>query len=1084
MTHIKQFISGHYFMFGFLLLIVFLSFLTFYKHSVYALSQQVCPAPAGLPCDVGDYFASYDNQPNPTNMPATDVWLSPAGQSSNDSSVTVSYGIQNVNLQINTMTFLHHLQVTGYPYYPTDGSPNGYGGIDTMGSYLYIYKVTPSSGCVTSNPAAGCSGSGYPGGASSTWGPYSTTRFWSDNPISFYYVPSGGRFVSTMTVTMTMHYEQLEDWYNTWYCVINGTPISGNPGPGSCDYTTRSFTITINVTGNPPVSHLDSATCTNLSGWTFDPNDSSVSLNVDIYVNGPASPSQPGHRYLANVYRPDVNAAYGITGNHGFQIDPSTDSFLKTYAQSDKQFTVYLYAIGVNSSGQKDGDNPLIGTATIGPCGSSGISSPCPQPASYTAPVYLPNAPNPGSSGGPGAPTTTPGQYYVEGTPGELEITASYDQYGQFLNSSDWSPDGYTYSHVFTLNYMPYILDYPYDNHQSSVNYTQQYTMQWYETATSPSYYVCEYGGSLSGSTCTITYSYTVTNYASPPCPSGYQGPNNGLCSENVTYTYSYSYPATAFYDWHTVGSPYTDYSSSSTMAPYLKEWCPRNFTVMPPPKTDVTQVSLYGGTPDQPNQATVQTQTSVEFYLNDPWPSVLGIRHPFQVNGINYIGTYYIEHADGLPPTLVASPDFESLNVGSTYQQYSPISTNYSKNFTVSMPPLQVGDQICAQFTDSPESGTINEFGRILSGSGSVQSTQIPNPPTCSGPVSNEPYVRAYGNDVAAGIEFNGSNNSCQNGASIIANPSPDQGPRPRGSGSQFAAVSLGSISNFATAFLRSATETAINGLTLANTYGGYGGNYAYAPTGCQVVYNYYGESTANNTGSTIPVIGAYNINSAPPTVKLNVIGGYVTLQGNNINGEHVIYVNGNVYISSNITYNNSAASYNANTGKLSNIPGLFVIASGNIYIGPKVTSIDGVYVAENQCDYTLVSCSSGSGGVINTCADINNISGNSSGAYPPSQLFSSCEQQLYVKGALMADTVKLERTYSSMRSSQAGENPLTPMASIHSCDLGSPGISPPSAPDCASQIFDFNPINYLGNPQFSSNNNYDSIISLPPVL
>ncbi len=51
-----------------------------------------------------------------------------------------------------------------------------------------------------------------------------------------------------------------------------------------------------------------------VGGWAYDPDESSKSIAVDIYVNGTMLKGIP-----ADVYREDVNKAKGITGNHGFQ---------------------------------------------------------------------------------------------------------------------------------------------------------------------------------------------------------------------------------------------------------------------------------------------------------------------------------------------------------------------------------------------------------------------------------------------------------------------------------------------------------------------------------------------------------------------------------------------------------------------------------------------------------------------------------------------------------------------------------------------------------------------------------------------
>lgn len=737
-----------------------------------------------------------------------------------------------------------------------------------------------------------------------------------------------------------------------------------------------------------------------------------------------------------------------------------------------------------------------------------------------------------------------------EAIPGNYRIDTAYDQYSPptYIISS---PTAYQASPNFQLNYYQYLYQYPYDDHTTYVNYDQQAIIGTFTP--SLAYYEC--GGVYNGTnpTCTssITSSSTTTcisfKLGSTCCPAGttstiglnfatdfvtasyvavFSGGGGGgttgtkyTCKTTTTTTSRY--PGTAYYRF-SLSSSQADYPRQMN-GPGLNEFCPRNFTVLPPTNTDVNSVILSGGnnTPDQPNQATVSTQTTVQFSLNY-WTQ--RTRKPLYVNGINYVGNYYIEHANNSGRVPIDSPDQQTFNIGNSNPPdqgqplFAPgnITHPYSITFPVSLPPLEVGDKICAQFSDTPQSGEVNNAGLItnVDSNGPVDSTQIPKDPTCSGPVANYPYSRAYGNDIIAGIDFSNSiHTQCDSSASVIASINPDSVAVPRGSGAQFATLAIGQIAYYASAFLRGAilVPTANNGLTQANTVlpppntaGVYGGNY---DTGCQPIYNYYLNRPQIPSSSVTVTNGqTYGVDdtTTPPnlsTVQLSFTNpannNYIILQahsGNNdphITGEHVIYINGNVYIPNDITYNASGDSYDASAGTVSTVPNLYLIASGNIYIGPNVKQLDGIFVAQNQCDWSLANSncdpSSGSGGIINTCSDpsgVGIVSGsNESDAFPPSTLFTNCEQQLTVTGALIGHEVKLERTYASMRNSVGGENPIG--GGNHSCKDGNGSISPATAQDCSAEIFNFNPTNYLGKPDFSANGyNFDSIISLPPVL
>ncbi len=77
----------------------------------------------------------------------------------------------------------------------------------------------------------------------------------------------------------------------------------------------------------PPVGVFDAATCDIIGGWAFDPDESSKSIVVEIYANGPQGIGTRIFSGATTGLRPDVNAQYGITGNHGFTI--STPQSLK-----------------------------------------------------------------------------------------------------------------------------------------------------------------------------------------------------------------------------------------------------------------------------------------------------------------------------------------------------------------------------------------------------------------------------------------------------------------------------------------------------------------------------------------------------------------------------------------------------------------------------------------------------------------------------------------------------------------------------------------------------------------------------------
>lgn len=696
-------------------------------------------------------------------------------------------------------------------------------------------------------------------------------------------------------------------------------------------------------------------------------------------------------------------------------------------------------------------------------------------------------------SAGSAAPPT-----YVQATSLGYEITQAHDQYTPPTTIS-WSPHGLQSSNQFTLNYKNYITGWPYDPHNTTVYYQQKFSQTYYNANFTR--YTCNPGpgGTLDGTTCKV--SHTVYTYGTNVCsktsglcgcqPIGTAGGAGRCVLKTSTY---YTYPAAdEVYTYEVYQYVPSIWFSSTVPATPLPELCPRNFQLMGPepaqPYTDVSSVLLTGKTPDYPQYVTINTQTSVKFYLKY-WGGP-NVRHPFSVSGIKYLGNYYIESASTPSSKSLDSPNkytFQTFQGGTKAPDYVTIPYEPINNHPpigVNPPTMNVGDQVCAEFYDSPAQGQLDWTGASSNTTGKQYSTPIPtylstpqqriaDMHVCSAPMENIPYARAYGNDVVAGAQFENSNSTCPTNSSITAYQWSNAVQRPIGSGSQFAAMSIGSIQDFASAFLRSIKPYSVNGLTFANSSGGYGGNFS---SQCLPIFNYF--KNKSNTLLTTTVTSPMDVSKLSGGQYLvQPVGGTLDLtDSSGVNNTAVLYVQGNVEISQDITYNANGAKYSATTGKVTGVPNLYVIASGNIYIQSNVQQLDGVYVAENTCDYQLACVSSG--GMINTCA-------NGTQSYLSNELFKNCNTQLTIRGALIADTIKLERTYASMRNSVSGENPLS--SKTYNCSMGNlHEVNPINSKEgCASEVFNFDPLNYLGNPGIDPNAQYqyDSIYSLPPVL
>lgn len=104
----------------------------------------------------------------------------------------------------------------------------------------------------------------------------------------------------------------------------------------------------------PPVGVLDSAAdCNNVSGWAYDPDVPSQSIDVHFYVNGPTGSGTFAGAVNANISRPDVNAAYSITGNHGYSFS------VPSQFRDNAPHSIYPYAIDPSGNG----NDPLLSGA-------------------------------------------------------------------------------------------------------------------------------------------------------------------------------------------------------------------------------------------------------------------------------------------------------------------------------------------------------------------------------------------------------------------------------------------------------------------------------------------------------------------------------------------------------------------------------------------------------------------------------------------------------------------------------------------------------------------------------------------------
>lgn len=304
---------------------------------------------------------------------------------------------------------------------------------------------------------------------------------------------------------------------------------------------------------------------------------------------------------------------------------------------------------------------------------------------------------------------------------------------------------------------------------------------------------------------------------------------------------------------------------------------------------------------------------------------------------------------------------------------------------------------------------------------------------------VANKPYLKVYGGDITTGSALETAPDTCTNNANAgIVSWNRRATGGYAGAGVQYAAYALSTITDFATALGNSAGAPTPIGLSFASTTsnaanGNFGGTFGAVTC----IPDYYSRKPSG--ASAIPG------NVSAMTGGAYEATGTTTLEGGNVNpGENIaVYIDGDVFINSNITYTPNW-SYN-------NTPLFQLVVRGNIYVSNAVTRLDGVYSAQ---------AGNAGGGTIYTCATTTTPITLTNGAF-----FNTCNSRLAVNGAFTGNRIEFLRTAGTLSQSSAGES---------------------SGGSAAGEIFNFNPTLWMIQPpeQEGTGDNYDAIISLPPVL
>ena len=125
-----------------------------------------------------------------------------------------------------------------------------------------------------------------------------------------------------------------------------------------------------------PIGSFDAVTCDTIAGWAFDPDASSESIVVEIFINGPEGIGSKIFSGQTTGLRQDVNDQYGITGNHGFTI--TTPASIKNGQDHD----IWVYAQDSTTHQNMLFDDRIIFNSTCPPpppvLSATNGTQPCP----------------------------------------------------------------------------------------------------------------------------------------------------------------------------------------------------------------------------------------------------------------------------------------------------------------------------------------------------------------------------------------------------------------------------------------------------------------------------------------------------------------------------------------------------------------------------------------------------------------------------------------------------------------------------------------------------------------------------------
>jgi hypothetical protein len=315
---------------------------------------------------------------------------------------------------------------------------------------------------------------------------------------------------------------------------------------------------------------------------------------------------------------------------------------------------------------------------------------------------------------------------------------------------------------------------------------------------------------------------------------------------------------------------------------------------------------------------------------------------------------------------------------------------------------------------------------------------------------VVRKPYFRVYGGNVVTGDCRTYSETGPTGLPRILGwNRTLNGG----GAAGTHGVLSLGQVNEFASAAGRSATPIPLNGLTFANSgsaAGSYGGNLDAGYIHC--IQKFFNVPSNHQVWTN----SSFGMNNPGTESGVYYREGDLTLMGNYSDKNITLYVNGTVTVNGADVRNNLSS---AGINNLENMPSLLVVAR-NIIIRHNISEVAGTFVAEPSVP------GDPNEGTITTC----DLGEDPSTEGITSHLGTVCDRRLLVHGSLIAERIKLFRSWGSYEAAENSER--------HNSDI----------PNDAAERIIYSPEVWLPNNSSGSKiqlkGTYDAFTAMPPIL